>query len=219
MRRPRITIANLLGVVAFVAVAFAALRGPTDAWDATLLGLTLLVLITSVLLAVRRSGDRKSFWQGFALFGWAYLALSLVSPVATRLPTTKALVAVRVMLARPEDDWEDALMLWNVRSFDVTSPTPTALNPPGGWDVTVFQQPAPPTVNYIKRLVGLPGETAGNFVRIGHSLFALAFAVVGALLSRRLCLGPGNTRRPVVIAAGGSGQDDRGHTARGADDL
>jgi hypothetical protein len=84
----------------------------------------------------------------------------------------------------------------------------------------VINNPAtsPPT-NDMRRLVGLPGEPTGNFVRIGHSLFALSFAVVGACLSRRLSLGPGVTRRPVVIASGGSGQDDRGRTARGADDL
>src|SRR4051812_42547469 len=70
MRRPRITIASLLGIVAFVGVASAALREPTEAWDSTLLGLTLLLLLTSVLFAVHRSGDRRAFWQGFALFGW-----------------------------------------------------------------------------------------------------------------------------------------------------
>src|SRR4051812_38701620 len=102
MRRPRITIASLLGIVAFVGVAFAALREPTDAWDATLLGLTLLVLITSALLAVHRTGERRAFWQGFALFGWAYLVASLVPSIESRLPTSKALVAVRAMLARPE---------------------------------------------------------------------------------------------------------------------
>jgi hypothetical protein len=199
-------------------VALAALSGPTDAWDATLLGLTLLVLLASVLLAVHRSGDRRAFWQGFALFGWAYLVATLVPRVAARLPTTKALVAVREMLARPEIPWDGDLTLTGVRSFDVT--TPTAPSPPGGWDVMVLQQPAPPTINYIKRLVGLPGETIGTFVRIGHSLFALVFALVGAVLSRRLYLGPGVTRRPVVIAAAGrTGRDDRGRTARGADNL
>jgi hypothetical protein len=219
MRLPRITIASLLGIVAFVGVAFAALRAPTDAWDSTLLGLTLLMLITSALLAVHRRGDRGAFWLGFALFGWAYLVASLVPPVAARLPTTKALVVVRGMLARPEDDWDDALILTDVRSFNVTTPTQTALNPPGRWDVKVFQQPAPPTVNYIKRLVSLPDETIGTFVRIGHSLFALVFALVGALLSRRLYLGPGVTRRPATIASDGTVEDDQGRPAKSAEVL
>jgi hypothetical protein len=215
MRRPRITIACLLGIVAFVGVAFAALWEATEDWDSTLLGLTVLLLLASVLLAVHRSGDRRAFWLGFALSGWDHLILSWVPPVESRLPTTKALVAVWEMLARPEILWDDDLTLTGVRSFDVTSPT--ALNPPVKWDVTVFQEPTSPTFNYIQRLVGLPGETAGNFVRIGHSLFALSFALVGACLSRRLSLGPGITRRPAVMAAAGG--DDRGRPDRGVEVL
>src|SRR4051794_19981172 len=89
MRRPRITIASLLGIVAFVGVAIAALREPTDAWDATLLGLTVLVLLASALLAVHRRGGGGAFWRGFALLGWAYLVASLAPPVEIRLPTRR----------------------------------------------------------------------------------------------------------------------------------
>jgi hypothetical protein len=199
MRRPRFTIAGLLGVVAFAGVAFASLREPTDAWDSTLFGLTVLTLLVSVLLAVHRSADRRAFRLGFALFGWSYLAASQVQPVATRLPTTKALVTAWEKLARREIFWDDDLTLKNVRSFDVTTPAPPARidpNPPAKWDVVVFSYPAaPPSPNYIKRLVGLSGEGTGNFVRIGHSLFAMCFALVGAHLSRYLFLASGRHER------------------------
>ena len=91
MRRPRITIAGLLGIVAFVAVAFAALRVPTDGWDGGVFGVTPTVLLISVLLAAHRTERRRAFWIGFALFGWAYLLVSQIPPIEARLPTTKAL--------------------------------------------------------------------------------------------------------------------------------
>ena len=78
MRRIRFTIASLLGVVLFVAVAFAALRAATDAWDSGVFGLTLGLLLTSVLLAVHRAGGRRAYWLGFALFGGTYLGASLI---------------------------------------------------------------------------------------------------------------------------------------------
>jgi hypothetical protein len=189
MRRFRFSIASLLGIVAFVGVAFAALRDPTGAWDATLLGLTLLVLLASCLLAVHRGGDRRAFWLGFVLFGWAYLVTSLVPPVESRLPTSKALVASWESLARPEILWEDDLTLTGVRSLDVTTPATTARTVPSQpikWDVTVFHQPAQPPTSYIKRLVFLPGETTGTFVRIGHSILTLVLATLGGLSSRSL---------------------------------
>ena len=45
MRRPRFTIAGPLGIVAFVAVAFAAMREPTDAWDGGVFGVTLMAAV------------------------------------------------------------------------------------------------------------------------------------------------------------------------------
>jgi hypothetical protein len=187
MRRPRITIASLLGVVAFIGVAFAALREPTDAWDSALLGLSLVILLASVLLAVHRTDERRTFWLGFTLFGWAYLVASVVPPIASRLPTYHALVAMFEMLPRPEIHWEDDLIMTGIRSFDVTALAPSTPTTPNRWDVTVFNQPTnSPLANHIKRLVVLPGETVGNFVRIGHSLIALMLAFLGAHFSRYL---------------------------------
>jgi len=68
MSRIRFSIASLLVVVLFVAVGFA-------------FTLTLAVLLTSILLAIHRTESRRAFWTGFALFGWTYLALSLVPTI------------------------------------------------------------------------------------------------------------------------------------------
>src|SRR5215472_6201067 len=91
MSRIRFTIASLLVVVLVVAVGFAALREASDLWDSGAFTLTLVVLLVSILLAVHRTESRRAFWLGFALFGWAYLGLSLVPSIEPRLLTTKAL--------------------------------------------------------------------------------------------------------------------------------
>jgi len=91
MRRLRFSIANLLLVVLCSAVGFAVLRESSDLWESGLFTLTLGALLISMLLAVHRSESRRAFWFGFAVFGWTYLALSLVPSIESRLMTTKAL--------------------------------------------------------------------------------------------------------------------------------
>src|SRR5262249_2668962 len=91
MSRFRFGIANLLGLVLFLAVACAALRAASDLWESLLFSLALGLLVASVLGAVHRTGGRRAFWLGFALFGGAYLLASLIPPVESRLLTTKGL--------------------------------------------------------------------------------------------------------------------------------
>src|SRR5262245_44875802 len=94
MRKPRFSIASLLILVLFVAISFAGLRAADDAWDSGILAATLMILLIAVLLAVHRTGERRAFWLGFALFGWAYLIASLVPPLEARIPSTRGLTYV-----------------------------------------------------------------------------------------------------------------------------
>jgi hypothetical protein len=87
----RYNIASALGAILFVAVGFAALREADELWDNWLFSLTLGLLLFAVLLAAYRTGERRAFWIGFALFGWGYLSLSLIPSTEPRLITTKAL--------------------------------------------------------------------------------------------------------------------------------
>jgi hypothetical protein len=186
MRRPRFTIASLLGLVILVAVAVAALREATDAWDSGVFGVTLVVLLTSVLLAMHRTESRKAFWLGFALFGWAYLVMSLVPPIEVRLPTTQGLAFLDSKVAdRPASmtfglptsssngTLNDAKRYWaskvNGSTIDSSQTATVRL-----WDAATG------------RLVVGPSGTSENFVRIGHSLLALVLAFVGGCLSRSL---------------------------------
>ena len=77
MHHLRFKIAGALGAIFFVAVGFAALREADELWDSWLFSLTLGLLLVAVLLAAHRIGAGRTFWIGFALFGWGYLSLSL----------------------------------------------------------------------------------------------------------------------------------------------
>jgi hypothetical protein len=100
MRRFLFTIGGLLAVILFAAVSIAALREATDLWDRGGFTLTAGLLLGSVLLAAHRTGRRRAFWVGFALFGWAYLGVSLIPPVESRLLTTKGLAYLYAKVTR-----------------------------------------------------------------------------------------------------------------------
>ena len=91
MRKLRFNIASLLVIILVLGIGFAALRESSDLWESGIFTMTLGILLISILLAVHRSESTRAFWLGFALFGWAYMGLTLMPPVESRLITTKAL--------------------------------------------------------------------------------------------------------------------------------
>jgi hypothetical protein len=190
MARPRFTIAGLLGIVVFLAVGLAALRAATDAWDGGVFGVTLALLLVSVLLAVHRTGRRRAYWLGFALFGWAYLVMSLVPPVEARLPTTKALAYL------------DSKVPGRIVTSIAFSPDGRSIHTRHGpmvrlWDATTG------------KLVAGPNDTSEDFVRIGHSLLALVLSFLGAHLSRSLYASgrPGHAQESDILSPSAAGSD------------
>jgi hypothetical protein len=186
MRRIRFTIAGLLGFVSFTAIGLAALRSATDLWDSGVFGITLALLLISVLLAVHRTGVGRAYWLGFALFGWAYLVICLVPPIEARLPTTQGLAYIDSKVAdRPvsmtfgftthgvNGNTNRAMRLYSslVNGDSIVSSQSGTVRV---WDATTG------------RLLAGPSGTSENFVRIGHSLLALVLAFLGAHLSRYL---------------------------------
>lgn len=75
MVRLRVSISGVLILVAILAVGFAALRQASGYWAATMVTLTLGILLASVLGAVM--GRHRSAWLGFAVFGWSYFGIAL----------------------------------------------------------------------------------------------------------------------------------------------
>jgi hypothetical protein len=203
MRHIRFSIAWLLLVVLFVAVAVAAHREATDLWDSALFGLTSLTLLTAVLLAVHRDRWVRAFWLGFALFGWSYLIASLVPPVGDRLPATRAMTYLHSKVPRAVptglgyfeyggSDGRVDLFAANASApgalyrnrgdgtfRDVTPGRAATVDTPSG-GVVVWKPSLP------WKVLSGPKATTENFVRIGNSLTALVLAYAGGRLSRRL---------------------------------
>jgi hypothetical protein len=185
MRQVRFNIASLLVVVLLLGVGFAALRESIDLWDSGIFTLTQTALLISVLLAVHRTESRRSFWIGFALFGWAYLGLSSLPSIESRLMTTKGLAYLRSKLSERslKTNTVQHAGSWSLAPHnEVQNPRNNAAGNDGivvSHEVWLFDRTSG------RRLNGWSGATE-NFVGIGHSLFALLLGMLGGQLSRRL---------------------------------
>jgi hypothetical protein len=169
MHRFRFNIAGLIVLILICGIAFAALKESNDPWEHGVFSLALLALVTSVLLAIHRTGARRAFWLGFALFGGCYVGFSLIPPIESRLVSSQALSYIHSKLPR-----QSAPAL----SLTVIASGTSVLN--------IQPQPVTLTVNSDHFRLIQWGSSTENFVRIGHSLLALLLAWLGALLSRRL---------------------------------
>jgi hypothetical protein len=207
MRRFRFSIGSVLLLVLVLAVGFAALRAATALWDSALLGGSIVLLLTSALLVVHRRLEKRAFWLGFSIFGWAYLLASLIAPVESRLPTSK-------LLAFLDTKWPKSVgNTFTFVDFDADGTLDLSLAGMGalfrsngnGTFVDVTQStavpPNPPAFTALSAVGGSfvgTGSGAEHFVRIGHSLVAVLLACLGGLLSRSLArqnLVPADARR------------------------
>jgi hypothetical protein len=195
MRRFRVHLGTLIRVVLVIGSGLAALRESNQMWDSGVFTLVLTALLVSVLLAIHRTESKRAFWLGFALFGTAYLVLSLVASIKPRLVTTKALAYIDSKLPRPSPpglayfEYDDG----DIDLHVANNSQPNALYIRNG-NGTFQDVTATVGLDYtgngtlvLKNSAGLGlGGTTENFVRIGHSLFALIAALIGGLLSRHL---------------------------------
>jgi hypothetical protein len=194
MRRFRFHLGTLVTLVLFVGVGLAALRESNDTWDSGIFSITLGVLLISVLLAVHRTESRRAFWLGFALFGWTYLGLSLVPSIEPSLITTKALALLDSKVQRSiigglayfDYDNDGAMDLYVVNN---TQSNALSLNKGSGHWIADVTTAGPNPTRFTNVLAGISFAgfgTTESFVRIGHSLIAVAAAFLGGLLSRFL---------------------------------
>jgi hypothetical protein len=178
MRRFRFRIGTLLILIIVLGVAFGALRESSDIWDSGVFTLALTILLVSILLAIHRTEKRRVFWMGFALFGAAYMAMSLVPSIESRLITTKALTFL------------DSKLLGRSLASNLYSVINSGVRfaPDGSRLATASQGQVKIWDGATGKLVDGWSGTTENFVRIGHSLFALLAGWFGGLLSRRQAL-------------------------------
>jgi hypothetical protein len=224
MRRFRFHIGTLVILVLLLGVSFAALRESNEIWDSSIFSSTLCMLLISILLAVHRTEKRRAFWLGFALFGSAYLGVSLLPTIESRLITTKALGFLDSKVSRSSPDGltyfdydNDGLM--DLVVANNSQPTVLSLNKGNGtWQDVVEAGPSNPPDNQARspwqRLLGtsLKGSsgTTEHFVRIGHSLLAIIVASIGGYIYRRLYASNRQAVEPSAIPAGSTSPDRSG---------
>jgi hypothetical protein len=170
MRRFRLHLGTLMIILLFLGVGFAALRESNEIWDRSIFSIMLGVLLISILLAIHRTERRRAFWLGFAVFGWIYLALTLIPSIESRLMTTEALAYLDSKVPG--------------RQLDIVPTLPEVIQFANDNRLD-FNRPDIVTLAKV-RLLGGSSATTANFVRIGHSLFALLAGWLGGQLSRHL---------------------------------
>ncbi len=161
-----------MGVVLLAAIGLAALRTPSETWAGIVLLATLAALgIASVGAICLRGASRASF-LGFAVFGWIYMAAAFLPyGVYPRLPTRGLLEQLAPRIAGIKGPF----------------PPPGGMGGMGGGMRSVGQGggDAGGFGGQVSG-AGLGPDGAERFFQIGHCLFALLAASVGAVLSRWL---------------------------------
>lgn len=194
------SIAGLMALVGFVALAFASLRSGSALWASATFTMTLGLLGASVLGAYSCRDAARMAWMGFGVFGWSYLAFTF-GPVPNRngvtpppFPTVIAYEALRDARIKhaPTDEtgWSidgeprgeslEALMLESDPSaFADAHPKRELIGPEGG--IVVRFGAVPPF--YSPSVLPSKPVPLKDFVqlrRIVHALGAIAFGLVGA---------------------------------------
>jgi hypothetical protein len=200
MRRLRFHLGTLVILILVLAVGFAALRESSDLWESGMFTLTLGVLLTSILLANYRSEKGRGFWLGFALFGSAYLGLSLLPSIESMLITTKAFAYLSSNVpGRPMKSY--TLINSGIRSGSPSNQVQSIFLSIDGHQAATDGQGK---VAIWKAVTGGWSGSTENFVRIGHSLFALLAGWLGGQLSRRLCRPSRSPEPNTAVDAGGT---------------
>lgn len=199
MRLPRFSIAEVLALIAILAVALAALRSPSYLWANVTFSLALVALVVALVNVVYGRGAGRAYWVGFSLSGWIYLAICSVpglrEAVCPRLATEVILDFLYPQLSPPST---------TSSSVTVVTPNPTGpsplqylVTPNVGSTYYAVPPPQPPTVprwaawtqpdrtvsvGYPIGTVQLSSSEA--FRQIGHSMCTLLVAFLGAAFAR-----------------------------------
>jgi len=140
--------------------------------------------MAAVILSIYRSGDKRAFWLGFAVFGWSYLLLCYgpifaenSSPFGwTRLITGRLATALydRIHGSAPTQ----AAFVYTTTAAPAGAPTPlppTRIVPQPAGSLTLQVKPYAPAVTV--QLATAPDRS--DFLNAAHSLWALLIALCG----------------------------------------
>jgi hypothetical protein len=70
MIRTRFTLAQVMALVLFLALGFAALRNANELWASLSFTVAIVTIAAAPLLAWARTGRERLTWTGYAVFGW-----------------------------------------------------------------------------------------------------------------------------------------------------
>lgn len=193
MKRFRFHLGSLVTLVLVLGIGLAALRESNAIWDSSIFSVAVGVLSMTVLLAIHRTEKKRAFWIGFALFGWVHLGLSVVPSIEPRLITTKGLayldskVPGRSTIIYATINRGIGSGTGNNQVTNVTYALDgMQLEASGDVVLAIRESATGKLLTATGRLLGGWSGTTENFVKIGHSLFALLLGWLGGQLSRRL---------------------------------
>ena len=149
----RFSIRTLMAFVLVSAVGMAALRNASDLWAGMMLMAALAAVGVAVLGAALMRDRERAWWLGFGLFGGAYLIVSLIPPLESRLPTSKGLGYFRSKVS----NWGSEV--------EVISIEPMGEHAIRGGQVTIWD------------------ENLVFFRQIGHSLLTLLAGLLGGIVA------------------------------------
>jgi hypothetical protein len=75
MKRPRFTLAQLMTVVLYLGVGFAALGNANQFWASAVYTLAVILIALALVGALAGNDMTRPRWVGFAIFGWTYLLI------------------------------------------------------------------------------------------------------------------------------------------------
>ncbi|MEX2142595.1 MAG: hypothetical protein WD894_25300 [Pirellulales bacterium] len=150
--------------VAFLAVFAVSLIFANDAWLSVSMTVIYLVLVVAILGAIHCGPPWRTFWNGFAIAGWAYFII-LTGDVLTfvgqpqNLVTTMALDAVHAQVARYE-----------------TLPPDHSPGDPATFRIIGTHNDGSP-------IYAVPVPSRSQFRQVGHNFFAVIAGVLGGFIS------------------------------------
>jgi hypothetical protein len=163
LKRPRFSVAGLMGTVAVIALGCVGLVSASTFWTSAAATITLGLLLGAVLGAVLLRGADQSFWLGFALFGIVYLLLVDWDWFGGQLGHD--------LTSGLSDFAESIIPAPQVATAPIAPPLP-------------FPSPAPAAGRM--EIIAAHSVKIGNFVQIGRMTLALLFALVGGCVGRLL---------------------------------
>jgi hypothetical protein len=175
MRRARGTIAGSMGLIALTAVGLASLRRPSYLTANAVFSLALVIHFAAIVAVLSLRGLARSFWMGFTACGWGYLILS-VGPGSESIASPYLLTTTILDIAYQHWFADPSRIPPLLRGQQDNSPVISK------WKL--WDWPYNPQVNNKLHNSAFYIMTPDPFMRIGHSLFSLAFAFTGGLLGR-----------------------------------